>query len=320
MTCNAKPLVSVCVVTYNQAIWIEACLLSVISQTGDLGLEILIGDDCSTDETPRILARLQRQYPGRLQLVSRNHNLGPIGNYKDLVTRATGEFIAHLDGDDGWLPGKLRAQVDFLLDNSSCVAVYTNAIALDHKGKLLGPFTNAHPTSFTLGYLATRGNFLMHSSILYRATHRDSFLNQSVPMIDYALHLGLATRGPLGFIDRPLAIYTVGTPTSMVSNAYPLVERLTWSALNSVVSNLTPSERRQCAAHFAAEEFLGRWLSKTTHFQVSLREVSRFADVSRTWLLLRAGVAVARISIVGLLRKCALRLGLINVLARHPRI
>ena len=316
---DTKPLVSVCIATYNQAAWIEACLLSVIAQTGDLDLEILVGDDRSTDETPSILERLRRQHPTQIHLVPRNENLGPTRNYQDLITRASGEFLAHLDGDDSWLPGKLCAQVDFLRQHSECAAVYTNAVALDHKGKLLGPFTNSHPTTITLGYLAASGNFLMHSSILYRAAHRDILLSSPAPMLDYALHLGLATRGLLGFIDRPLAIYTVGTSTSMVANAYPLVERLVWSALKTVASTLTPSERRQCAAHFAAEELLARLLSRTSHLQISLRELARFAGIPRAWLLLEAGVAAARISIVGLLRRCALRLGLINVLARHPR-
>jgi hypothetical protein len=319
MTRGASPLVSVCIATYNQATWIEACLLSVIAQTGDLDVEILVGNDCSTDETPLILERLQRQYPGRIQLVSRSSNLGPISNYRDLVARATGEFVAHLDGDDSWLPGKLRAQVNFLHENPECAAVYTNAVALDRGGMLVGPFTDSHPKTMTLGYLTARGNFLMHSSILYRAAHRDIFLHLPAQSVDYALHLRLATRGLLGFIDRPLAIYTVGTPTSMLANAYPLVERLIWAALKSVASDLTRGERRQCAAHFAAEEFLGRVLSRTKHLQISFPELAQFAEIPRARLLLRASLAVARIGVIGVLRRCAIQLNLLKVLARHPR-
>jgi hypothetical protein len=313
------PLVSVCIATYNQSMWIEACVLSVIAQSGDLDLEILVGNDCSTDETPSILERLQRQYPERIQIVPRRSNMGPTGNYQDLVARAKGEFVAHLDGDDSWLPGKLRVQVDFLRKHSECVAVYTNAVVLDHQGMLLGPFTRAHPTTITLGYLAARGNFLMHSSILYRAVHRDIFLNGPAVMLDYALHLGLATRGLLGFVDRPLAIYTVGTPTSMVASAFPLVERLAWSALKTVARSLTRSERLQCAAHFAAEEFVAKLLSRTTHFQISVGELAQFAEVPRAWLLLRASQAAVRIAIIGVLRRCAIQLNLLKVLARHPR-
>ncbi len=151
MTYAANPLVTVCIATYNQAAYIEACVLSALAQTGDLQVEILIGDDNSTDDTPRILDRLLGQYPGRLQRVPRPNNLGGTRNYQDLVARASGAFIAHLDGDDAWFPGKLSAQLDFMRAHPECPAVYTNAVALDAQGRLLGPFTGNHPPTMSLG-------------------------------------------------------------------------------------------------------------------------------------------------------------------------
>ena len=320
LTNAAQPLITVCIATYNQAAYIEACVLGALAQAGDLQVEILIGDDNSTDDTPRILDRLQRQHPGRLQRVPRPINLGGTRNYQDLVARARGEFIAHLDGDDAWLPGKLRAQVDFMRAHPECSAVYTNAIALDAQGRLLGPFTGGHPATMSLSYLATRGNFLMHSSMLYRATHREVFLEPKGPVLDYAIHLGLVTRGPLGFIDLHLATYTVGASTSTVRNAYPTVERLLWSSLESVAPKLSASERRSCAAHFAAEAFMGRLLAKTAVTQVGLAELAGFAGVSRAQLMLHAVGAAMPIVARGLLRRLLQRAGLIGALAQHPRV
>ena len=319
MTSADEPLVTVCIATYNQAAYIEACVLSALAQAGDLGVEILVGDDHSTDDTPRILDRLESQFPGRLTRVPRPQNLGGTRNYQDLVARASGRFIAHLDGDDAWLPGKLRAQVDFLHAHPECPAVYTNAIALDPDGRVLGPFTDAHPATMSLGYLAARGNFLMHSSILYRAANRDLFLEPSGPVLDYALHLGLATRGPLGFVDLHLATYTVGTSTSTVRNAYPMVERLIWSALEATASNLSASERRRCASHFAADALIGRLLAKTSATPVRIAELAGFAGTSRLRLVLHALWAGIPIVARAALRKVLRRAALMYALAEHPR-
>lgn len=319
MTNAAEPLVTVCIATYNQGAYIEACVLSALAQAGDFAVEILVGDDNSTDDTPRVLDRLEHRFPGRLQRVSRPHNLGGTRNYQDLVSRARGMFIAHLDGDDAWLPGKLRAQVDFMHAHPECPAVYTNAIALDAGGRVLGPFTGAHPVTMSLGYLAARGNFLMHSSILYRAANRDVFLEPSGPVLDYALHLGLAMRGPLGFVNLHLATYTVGTSTSTVRNAYPMVERLIWSSLEAIASRLSPSERRSCASHFAADAFIGRMLAKTSATPVEVAELANFAGVSRLRLVLHALWAGIPIVARAGLRKVLRRAALIGALAEHPR-
>lgn len=319
MTNAAEPLVTVCIATYNQGAYIEACVLSALAQAGDFAVEILVGDDNSTDDTPRVLDRLEHRFPGRLQRVSRPHNLGGTRNYQDLVSRARGMFIAHLDGDDAWLPGKLRAQVDFMHAHPECPAVYTNAIALDAGGRVLGPFTGAHPVTMSLGYLAARGNFLMHSSILYRAANRDVFLEPSGPVLDYALHLGLATRGPLGFVNLHLATYTVGTSTSTVRNAYPMIERLIWSSLEAIASRLSASERRSCASHFAADAFIGRMLAKTSATPVEVAELANFAGVSRLRLVLHALWAGIPIVARAGLRKVLRRAALIGALAEHPR-
>lgn len=319
MTNVAEPLVTVCIATYNQAAYIEACVLSALAQAGDLEVEIFVGDDNSTDDTPRILDRLEQRFPGRLQRVSRPHNLGGTRNYQELVARANGKFIAHLDGDDAWLPGKLRAQVDFMRAHPECPAVYTNAIALDTGGRVLGPFTVGHPATMSLGYLATRGNFLMHSSILYRAANRDVFLEPSGPVLDYAIHLGMAIRGPLGFVDLHLATYTVGTSTSTVRNAYPMVERLIWSSLESTASRLSASERRSCASHFAADAFIGRLLAKTSATPVGIAELAGFAGVSRLRLVLHALWAGIPIVARAGLRKVLRRAALMGALAEHPR-
>src|SRR5438034_6985558 len=97
MSADDRPIVSVCVVTYNQQDYIEDCLLSVLAQTPEIELEILVGDDCSTDGTAEIVERISALFPARIVLYRHVANLGASANYQFLISRAKGDYIAHLD-------------------------------------------------------------------------------------------------------------------------------------------------------------------------------------------------------------------------------
>jgi hypothetical protein len=312
--------ISVCVATYNQARYIEDAVLSVLAQAVNADLEVLVGDDGSTDGTGDLLAALASRFPSVLRVIRRASNLGPAGNYRDLVRRATGDYIAHLDGDDAWLPGKLRAQMSFLDANPACPAVYTNAISVDAAGGMLGAFTNSHQELIPLKYICARGNFLMHSSTMYRAQWKEEFLRLRTPLIDYAIHLSFAARGPLGFIDRPLACYRVDTDTSLVRNAFPWVQGQLWQALRDVLPGLTQQERRSAAAHFAAQAMLSRIFGQTASLSSLLDEIASETGSSRAGLVFAAVPAAISIFAHGTVRKLLRSMGADARMALHYRI
>src|SRR5262245_26145379 len=110
------PLVSVCIVTFNQANFVQRALLSAVEQDYP-NLEVLVADDGSTDGTAEVLQRLAQQYPERVQLLPIEPNRGIAGiarNYNRALTNARGKYVALLDGDDEFLPGKIRKQVEWL--------------------------------------------------------------------------------------------------------------------------------------------------------------------------------------------------------------
>src|SRR5437764_971025 len=119
-----RPIVSVCVTTYNHEAYIKDCLISVLSQEIDVPVEVLVGDDGSSDMTGRIVAEVMLSYPGNIQYFFHAENLGPSANYQFLINNATGSYIAHLDGDDHWLPGKLAAQLHLLALHPECSACF----------------------------------------------------------------------------------------------------------------------------------------------------------------------------------------------------
>jgi hypothetical protein len=320
MESTVRPKVTVCIATYNQARYIGDCVSSVLAQAPDVGLEILVGDDASVDGTCDILGALKQSSDHEMSVVCRPANIGGTQNYQDLVARASGDFIAHLDGDDAWLPGKLLAQTRFLAAHPECVAVYTNAVVRDADGSPIGHFTDPQPEVMGLAYLAGKGNFLMHSSLLYRAAHKQAFLALEPPVIDYLIHLTLARAGALGFIDEPLAIYRHGTTTSMVRNSFPQVQRLLWQALSGVLSELDPDKQRGAVAHFAGEILIARALGKAGGAQALIGEAAQAIGITQARLLWHSVAPVVAVVAHHAWQKVLRWAGCTDALTLHARV
>lgn len=223
--------VTVCVATYNQQPYIRDCLLSILMQDCPTDLEILVGDDCSTDRTGTIISEVAEMHPGRLTILERTENLGPSKNYQDMIRRASGDYIAHIDGDDYWMPNKLAAQLAYFSKNPECVAVYSNAHIIDDAGQLIGIFNNPQPAFFDTEYLLRRGNFLNHSSLLYRAEFKSAITDLSGSFIDYRMHLRLSRHGTFGYVNQDLVAYRSGSSTSMIKHIPFKVNDMYWEAI-----------------------------------------------------------------------------------------
>ncbi|MDF3822159.1 glycosyltransferase family 2 protein [Leptospira sp. 96542] len=253
------PLVSVCVATYNHDQYIENCLLSVLLQTGDFAVEILVGNDGNSPETPQIVERLMQRFPGVIRYYKHPQNLGASRNSQFLVRQARGKYIANLDGDDYWLPGKLAAQIAWMEARPDSPACYTNAIAISDSGRLLGVFTSVSAREVDLPFMLERGNFLNSSSLFYRTDLRDRILDIGTEFIDYRAHLLFASLGPLGFDDRVFVAYRVGTTHSMVKTMPEKVSEQYFEAICSVIfePGVTDTIRRSALASFFSTYLLG---------------------------------------------------------------
>lgn len=251
---SPRPKVSVCVVTYNQAYCIADCLAGVLAQAVDVEIEILVGDDGSGDGTQEIVAGIARRFPGVVRLVEDGTRLGSTRNYRRLVEMARGEFIAHLDGDDLWLPGKLRTQVEALERDPVLAASCTNAMLIDGAGELAGMFTDSPDGVLGVDDLLVNGNFLTHSSLLYRRRWRDRLLALHYPTIDFDFHLNLAASGGIHFDHRAWTGYRVNAAGSQVANDNSVVRERYWNALASALA----SGRSEQVRELALADFLRR--------------------------------------------------------------
>ena len=117
-------VVSIAVLTYNHEQYIREALDSILMQQVDFQYEVVVGDDCSKDETRVILQTYERNFPRIFKVIYRDKNIGPTNNLYDVFMHCDGQYIAQLEGDDFWTdPHKLQKQVEFLEANERYIGV-----------------------------------------------------------------------------------------------------------------------------------------------------------------------------------------------------
>ena len=120
-----RPVVSVDMVTYNQESYIRQAIEGVMMQKTDFEFELVIGDDCSNDQTREICFEYQRKYPDKIRVLWSDENLFKYGgNAKRTLARCRGEYVAFCEGDDYWTdPLKLQKQVDLIRKTGAVMCV-----------------------------------------------------------------------------------------------------------------------------------------------------------------------------------------------------
>ena len=170
---NEKSLISIITPAYNAGKYIAETIDSVKTQSYT-NWELIIVDDCSTDNTANIVKQYQ-QSDSRIKYFKLENNSGVAGiprNYG--IQRANGDYIAFIDADDLWLPEKLEKQIAFL-QKTNADLVYTNLIYFYPDGK--ESFIKTRPISSLFALLMR--NPVSTSSVLVKKT-KDLFFDPSL--------------------------------------------------------------------------------------------------------------------------------------------
>lgn len=123
-----SPTVSIVVISYNQGEFIDECLESCVSQAHTIsGIEVVVADDGSQDETPQRILEWAAKFPSLVRPVLAEKNCGIAANLNRGLSAARGEFIAWFGGDDVMLAGKIKCQVDFLMRHPQASGCYHDA-------------------------------------------------------------------------------------------------------------------------------------------------------------------------------------------------
>ncbi|MFD0863112.1 glycosyltransferase family 2 protein [Sungkyunkwania multivorans] len=136
------PLVSVITPSYNSADFIAKTIDSVREQTHE-HWEMIIVDDCSSDETVTIIKHYKNE-DDRIKLIQLTKNSGAAVARNKGIEMAKGDYIAFLDADDLWKPHKLSKQVQFMQQNDIAVA-YSAYEQIDEAGKPLNKTVHVLP-------------------------------------------------------------------------------------------------------------------------------------------------------------------------------
>lgn len=131
---KALPKVSVIMGVYNCENTVIQSLESIINQTYK-NIEIIVCDDCSTDNTLKVVEEYKSKYPNIIKVISNERNITLAPTLNKCLKYARGKYIARQDGDDFSHKDRIRQQVSFLESNQEYALVGTNMISFDDSGE-----------------------------------------------------------------------------------------------------------------------------------------------------------------------------------------
>lgn len=199
-----NPKISLVMTVFNAEAYIKKALDSILNQTYT-DFEIIVVDDASTDETPKILSEY------KIKNIRNQENFGAYKSANIGISQACGEYIARLDADDISLPDRFAKQVDFLNSNQDHILVGSGAYLINEHDANIGIL--AYQSSFgeILPYIFFVNRFV-HSSIMFRKSFFDNYggYKELLKAQDYEYYLRMLEKGfKLANIPVPLVKYRI---------------------------------------------------------------------------------------------------------------
>lgn len=215
-----QDLVSIIMPSYNTATLIKDSINSILCQTYS-NWELIIVDDCSTDNTDEVVFQIS---DNRIKYLKNDKNCGAALSRNRALREAKGKWIAFLDSDDLWAPEKLEKQISFMKKNNHIFS-YTNYEEIDMQGKeigvkITGPkkitktgmFNYCWPGCLTVMYDASKIGLIQIDDIK---------INN-----DYAIWLKICRKANCYLLDECLGKYRRGREGS-ISN-HKIIKMIRW--------------------------------------------------------------------------------------------
>lgn len=260
--------ISVIIPTYNRAAVLPRAIDSVLAQK-NAEFELIIVDDGSTDNTSSTLnaqrstknTSVQVSEPDRLKercalhVVRCAENKGPSAARNLGIKHAKGEWIAFLDSDDEWKPGKLKAQLEFFVKNPEYLICQTEEIWI-RNGHRVNPMKKHQKSG---GFIFEQCLPLCVVSPSAVMMHRKLFdevglFDESLPACeDYDLWLRIAAKHPIGLIEKPY-IFKYGGHADQRSREFPAMDQFRIRSLAKILSQNVLRPEQAAAARKMLEE------------------------------------------------------------------
>ncbi|TDG37711.1 glycosyltransferase [Pedobacter changchengzhani] len=204
-------MVSVSMITYGHDNYIIEAIAGVLTQKANFAIKLIISDDCSPDNTERLVKALIENHPNGhwIEYYRHEKNIGMNANAAFASSKCQGKYVAICEGDDYWTdPLKLQKQVDFLEANKGYGLVYTRAkLYVEATKNFIGE---------TGGPIITYRDLLEYNpiptlTVCFKRKFLDSLGNfketGDLSLGDLPLWLTIAYQEKVGFIDEITAVY-----------------------------------------------------------------------------------------------------------------
>lgn len=199
--------VSVVMCTYNGGLYVQEQLASIFTQTYPIH-ELLIYDDCSTDNTVALIEEMSTKYPC-IRLVKNEKNLGFNRNFEQALRAASGDIIAPCDQDDIWLPDKLKVMIAAWDDNHPLIYCHSLAFhgtppSIPEVNKVFNYYKGKDPRKIFMR------NFVSGHAMLIRK----SFLPLVLPFkegvtYDWWMAVVASYNGGVQYVEQALVLHRV---------------------------------------------------------------------------------------------------------------
>ena len=277
---------SVIVPVFNLEPFIGPCLESLVNQVVDFDYEIVVANDCSTDNSLDVINAYKQRYPELIKLIDQPVNRGLAVNMRCLLRAAKGQYVAYIDGDDLALSGKLQAQVDFLDNNPDCGMVYHESeVFQSDSGEVTSHYVqdyynrNYIPEKADISHLIRYGSFFQASSLMIR---------------NHEAITSTVDAGCKIILDQPFQILNAGYLQSKIGRLPQVLGRYRIHAASFGAKTLQDAKRReqvlmdqlQAISHGSifgvAEELLSQgrahYYMATAIFFLKLGDIQRFNE------------------------------------------
>jgi glycosyltransferase involved in cell wall biosynthesis len=210
---NSDILVTFLFTSYNFEQYVADAIYSILNQTGNYPIEIIIFDDCSTDNSANIIAGIKDE---RITFIHNKTNLGAFMCINKGFKMAKGKYICRFDGDDKWLPNFLETVIPIMETNKDVGLLFGNYIPMDSKHNTFEVHKIDRPA-----YLETKDNdfkeilkkyYINAPSVIFRK----EALNASFPIpshfgnfIDYYLSLNVLKNWKSYYLREGLSCYRI---------------------------------------------------------------------------------------------------------------
>ena len=209
------PYVSVVMTSYNRGHYIGQAIDCILAQNCKFSFEIIIGDDCSTDNSRELLQSYQEKYPSIIVLNLQEKNVGFGSNWASTCKLARGKYIAFCDDDDYWCEtNHMQTLADYLDAHENCGLVYANHWNLEVETKQKTLANNKLPDDEDkLEYMLHKGYPILFSASMIRKSlmdqyvDLDAFIRLRFPIQDFPTAVLIAPHCDFHYVETPTVVY-----------------------------------------------------------------------------------------------------------------